>query len=234
MIQKIIQTGQYEFGISDIGQLQDEGAQIAKDATATATRNVERTGNTLQRATENMMVEDITSLCELAVDIILENADLDSMQFTPSGELLAGLNRDEIRDMPRHVRLLLTKARSSESLANNQQAVALIEKYKSMSLADRKDVRFAFIAMLRSLDVQDADNILKEPTEEEIQAEAQASQNQPPQRPPESISIKMADLLPSEAQQALKQIGIEADPQRMQPPALPQSMPQVMQPPQAA
>ncbi|WP_042725412.1 hypothetical protein [Chthoniobacter flavus] len=216
MIQKIIQTGQIEFGIADIGQLQDEGAQIAKDATATATRNVERTGNTLQRATENMMAEDLTGLCELAIDLILENADLETLRFSPGGQLLAGLNRDEIRDLPRQVRLLLTKARSSESLANNQQAVAMIQQYDAMRPSMQKQVRFAFIAMLRSLDVQDADDILVEPSDEEIQAEGQ--QRPPPPNPHlgESIGIKLADLLPSEQAQALQQIGIQADPQRGQ------------------
>ena len=214
MIQKIIQTGQIEFGIADIGQLQDEGAQIAKDATATATRNVERTGNTLQRATENMMAEDLTGLCELAIDLILENADLEALRFSPGGQLLAGLNRDEIRDLPRHVRFLLTKARSSESLANNQQAVALIQQYNGMPARLRKTVRFAFIAMLRSLDVQDADDILAAPSDDEIQGEAQ--QKPPPPNPHlgDSIGIKLADLLPSEQAQALQQIGIQADPQR--------------------
>lgn len=218
MIEKIVQTGQNEFGTDDIGALQDEGAQIAKDATATATRNLERKGNTLQRATENMMVEDLTDLMELAIDIVLENADLDSMQFTEDGKLLAGLNRDAIRNLPRQVRLLLTKARSSESLANNQQAVALIQQYYSLPMSLRKNVRECYMAMLRSLDVQDADNILEEPTDEEIAAEAQ--QPQPNPHPVESIGIKLADLLPSEQAQALSQIQITADPMRTQAPAV--------------
>lgn len=221
MIDKIISSGMYEFGLNDMGQLRDVGAPISKDATATATRSIERTGNTLQRSTENMMVEDLTELVSLAVDLILENSDLDALKFTDDGQLLAGLNRDEIRDLPRHVRLTLTKARSSESLANNQQAVALIEKYNAMPAKLKKDVRFAFIAMLRSLDVQDADNILKEPTDEEIAAEAQAQQ----QPPKESISINYKDAPPDIQRQMEQEAGFKPSTMLPVAPAAPQLMP---------
>ena len=223
LIEKLIQTGQLEFGIADIGQLQDEGAAIAKDATATATRNVERTGNTVQRSTEYFMTRDITAICEMATEIILANADLSQSRFAPDGTLLAGLDRDEIGALDRDVRLLLTKARSAESLATNQQVIQTIQEYYGMPKSLQVKVRDAFINILKSLDVQDPDEVLDEPTPEDIQAEASAPP--PDAHPPETVSIKMGDLLPSEAVQALGKIGINADPSRAAAPAAPAGQP---------
>lgn len=211
IINKLVETGQLEFGIVSIGDLQASESGIGKGGTATATRNIERTGNLVQRASENMMAQDITDIMKMAVETILENAELDDAQFTEGGELLAGLNRDEIRDLPRDVRLLLTKARSAESLETNTQVTAKILEYYNLPKWLQKKVRFAYVNILKTLDVQDADDVLTEPTDEEIAAEAKAGAEAGAESIDEHISIKFTDLPPAAKQQVLAKLGIEVD-----------------------
>lgn len=209
IIEKLIQGGVLDFGMTSMGELPSGEAGIGKGATATATRNIERTGNTLQDSTEDLMGCDVTELLKMACDIILENADADELQWIAGENRLASLNRDEIRNLPRDVRLLLTKARSAESIETNTQVKATILEYYGLPKVRQRDVRFAYINILRSYDVPDADTILREPTDEEIAAEAQAQQMAGVPET-ERMTLNLKDLIGSEREQGLAKFGITA------------------------
>lgn len=132
--------------------------------------------------------------------------------FLDDGESLAHLNRQEIRNMDRDVRLLLTKARSAESLTRNAQATQLVLQYVALPKWQQKVVRDFFIAQLRALDVQDADKHLPLPTDEEIAAEQQAAAAAGAQKPASaSVSAKLGDFVGSERQQIVERdYGITA------------------------
>lgn len=180
LIAQLIQRGELEFGITTA---QDGGQEAASSAqlnggTATAIRNIERTGNTIQRPTEDMMADDLKEVMEIVVDTILENMDPEEMKFTPDSEELATLNQEEIRALDRNVRILMTRARGEQAILLNQQAIDQALKYYQLPASMRKEVRSMFIAILKQLDVPDADDKLREPTEEEqATAEAVAKQN---------------------------------------------------------
>lgn len=212
ILDKLIAGGQLLYGIVDIGGLSDSNAPIAKDATATATRNIERSGNTLAKSTQSMQAADIVELLSMATDLILENMDPQDIAFTPGEQALALLNRDEIRNLPRDVRLTLTRSRGSDLLATSAQATTLVMQYYGLMLEMRAHTREFFLDQLRALEVADADTVLVEPTPEEIQAQNQSTQNPPKEQ--EQIRLMGTDLLPSEAGQLLQEMGITPDPAR--------------------
>lgn len=212
LMAQLIQDGELEFGIvtGGDGNSEEAGSSLLNQGTATGVRNVERAGNTLQRSTEEMMADDLEKAMELAVDCILENIDTDEMAFVPGSEELANLNREEIRQLDRDVRILMTRARGDEAIMVNQQAIDKILQYYSLTPSMRVNVRQQFIAILKQLDVQDADDKIKEPSPEELQAEQQGQQQPTSERT--NISVKLTDLAPSERGQALAQVGITAAP----------------------
>ncbi len=231
ILDKLIAGGVLLYGVTDISSLSDVNAPIAKDATATATRNVERTGNVLQRSTQSMMQHDIIGILDDAVDLVLENADDMDLAFTPGENEIATLNREEIRNLPRDIRLTLTRSKGPELIATNAQADQIVQAYYALPLQLRRYTREFKLDQLRALDVADADATLKDPTDEEIAAEAQA-QAQAKAPPSEALSIKLSDLgplAPSERAAALALFGIQAaSPEEVQQAALQEA---AMQPP---
>ena len=214
LLQTMIQTGMLEFGIVSAA----DGAETDLNASGTATgvRNIERTGNLLHRMTEELMAKDIEGALRIATDIVLENMDPEAGVFSKRNKELVKLNRDEIRLLPRDVRLLLTKIRSEEGMAASAQVVQLLDAYYGRPMWMRKKVRPEYIAQLKMLDVQDADERLDEPTDEEI-AQEQASpgsstaQGAHGQGPSESITARLTDFQPGERSQVLqKYFGIQA------------------------
>lgn len=189
----------------------------ASDLNASDTKygiqNIERTGNLIMRMTENMIAQDITELLELGTDLLLEKMDENEPVVVPNEDALATLNRDEIRGLNRNVRLLMTKMRSADAVAVNSAIEAVYDRWFKYPLAERKLVRTALINILRGYEVQDADEQLKEPTDEELAAEQQAiadAQAAAQQRPPsiaESLQIKYSDLPPKAKLDALLQMG---------------------------
>lgn len=214
IMDKLMASGVIEYGVTDISSLTDTNAPIGKDATATATRNIERTGNVLQKTTQRMMADDILAVLDIAVDLILENSDPSQLMWVPGEETLAELNREEIRNLPRDLRLTLTRSKGAELVQTNAQATQLVLQYISLPLYDRKKTREFFLDQLRALDIADADTTLDDPTEEEISAEQQAKA-QAKEPPKESVSIALKDLKPltfNERAQALAQLNITASP----------------------
>lgn len=211
IIDKLVSGGQLNFGVVSIGELEASDSGIGAGGTATATRNIERTGNVLQKSTQSMQAADIMAVLDLAVDAVLQNADPTEIMWVPGEQLLAELNREEIQNLPRDIRLTLTRSKGAEVLATSTQATQLVVQYYGFPPSMRKRVREFFLDQLRALEVQDADKVLEEPTDEQIQAEQDAIQNQPK----ESTTIALKDigpLAPDERAQALKLLGIDASP----------------------
>jgi hypothetical protein len=208
LLETVIQTGQLEFGV--VSAADGESSNLNATDTATGVRNIERTGNILQQATENLITAAVEGVLRMATDLILENMNEEEIQYEPESEELASLNREEIRLLDRDVRLLLTKARSEESLATNSQVIVLIEKYFAYPKWMQKEVRPFYIEQLKTLEVQDADQRLKEPTDEEITAEAQSASAKEDKPVSESITAKF-EVLPPAVQQAFAKntLGID-------------------------
>ncbi len=211
LMEKLIQDGDLSFGVVNAA----DGASAALNASGTATgvRNIERTGNILQRATEELMATDIEEVLELVADTVLENLDEESAEWVPGEDQLATLNREEIRNLPRDVRVLLTKAKGEESLATNQQASQIVQDYYSKPLSLRKKVRSFVIGQLKSLFIPDADQVIEDPTDDQIAQEAQSTATPP--KASETLAIALKDigpLSPDERAQALKLFGITASP----------------------
>lgn len=191
LMEMIAQSGELEFGI--VSAADGSAEDLNASGTATGIKNIERTGNLLQRTTEDMMVDDIEDGLEIVVDLILENMDEEEVQWIPGENALATLNKEDIRNnLPKDIRLLLTKSRSSESIETNQQIKQTILEYYQLPKVLQKKVRSVYVEILKNLDVQDADEKLHEPTDDEIAQEAQAQQ-QGDGKQKESISINYKD-----------------------------------------
>lgn len=207
ILEKMVQSGEVEFGIFSAAD--GSANDLNASGTATGIRNIERTGNVIQRATEDMMAGDITGLLEMAVDIILENMDQEEAKWIPGENKLATLNKDEIRNLPRNVRLLLSKSQAQEGINNAEQIKDTIIQYYGLAPALQKHVRSTFIQILKMLDVADADDILHDPSEEEIEAYVQSQQGQP--KISDALSFKGTDLAQNQKDAALqKDFGLPA------------------------
>lgn len=190
-MEKLIQDGDLTFGV--VNAADGASADLNASGTATGVRNIERTGNILQRATEELMAGDIEDLLDLVADTVLLNLDEESVEWIPEENELATLNKDEINNLPRDVRILLTKAKGEENLATNQQASQIVESYYSKPMALRAKIYSFTVQQLKSLFVPDAEAAIEKPTDEQIQAEA-AAQGKTPQ---EALSINYKDAPPS-------------------------------------
>ena len=208
LLEKLIQTLQMEFGI--VSGAEGSSSNLNNSKTATGIRNLERTGNTVQRMAEDIIADDLVGIMKLVTECVLENMPEDEMTFDESQGALGSLNREEIRNLEQDVRLLLTKSRSEESINTSTQAKATILEYVDLPKWKQKLVRSQYIAILKSLDVSDADDKLKDPTDAELKAESDAmtQSNQPPKLG-ENLQIKFADLAAWPAVQlaALKEMG---------------------------
>jgi len=213
LMEKLIQDGDLSFGV--VNAADGAAANLNASGTATGVRNIERTGNILQRATEELMATDIEEILELVADTVLENLDEDTVQWIPGEEKLATLSRDEVRNLPRDVRVLLTKAKGEENLATNQQASQIVQDYYSKPLWLRAKIRGFVVQQLKSLFIADADQVIEEPTDEQIAAEQQNQQPPGPAgQPKETLNIALKDIGPlsaGERTQALALFGITAD-----------------------
>lgn len=211
LMEDLIQTLQLEFGVTSAAD--GSTAELNSTKTATGIRNLERTGNTIQRATENMIADDITKLLELAVDIILENMDPLEAQWIPHENKLAMLNKEEIRMLPRDVRMLLTKSDASEGIAVAQQVLAVLTQYYGYPPGLQKQLRPAFMQILKDLDRPDADSILHDPTPEEIKASSDAQASQA--KIQDQFRAMLSDvgaLTPYERGQILEKFGVTPSP----------------------
>lgn len=191
LLQTLIQSGEVEFGMTSAAD-GAAGNDTVSNGTATAIRSLERTGNVLNESSEALQASDIERGMRIAVDAILENMEPNEMVWVPGEEALATLNRDEIRSLERDVRILITKAKGSDLIEIAIAAKNTIIEYYSLPMVRRKDVRDQFIEILKSLHVPDADDKLREPTEAEMQAEAEAQGQQ--ETAPITANIRLSDM----------------------------------------
>lgn len=214
LMQTMLQAMDQEFGYISAADASATGLNQSKTATGIA--SIERSGNNIVKAVERIHARGIENVLEQAVDIILENVDPTRIALTNESAVLT-LSRDEIRDLPRDVKLLLTRSRSSETLQTNQQAIVISNQYFDVLEANprrAKSLRPIYISSLKALDVDDADERLPEVTDEMITA-WQAQQQSKSEPPKESVSIALKDLgplTPEERAQALGQFNIKASP----------------------
>lgn len=206
---RLIESGELEFGYLSAA---NETTKASDNTTATEVRNVERTGNILHESSEALISQDIEEILELVVDIVLENASLEDLQYVDGDEEIAGVNTDEIRNLDRDIRILRKKQNAADQIEVNTAVKELILEYANLPARLRRAVRDQFIELGTSYNLQDADDKFPDPTDEEIKAEAEASvQPQPP-----SVNVRLADidvLAPSERQQFMqKYLGINAAP----------------------
>ncbi len=213
ILDKLISSGQLEYGVVSIGELEASDSGIAKGGTATATRNIERTGNILQKSSQRMIAGDILKVLDIAVDLVLENMPSEDIAWVPGQQELATLNRDEIRNLPRNLRLTLTRSKGLEALATNAQATQLVLQYLSLPLSQRKEVRSFFVTQLIALEVPDAEERIKEPTDAEIAAEAQQDPMPDMKRTSTATLKDLGPLTPAERSQILeKEFQVKASP----------------------
>lgn len=211
VMEDLIQDCQLVMGITSAAD--GSTADLNSTKTATGIRNLERTGNIVQRATENMIAEDVSDFMAMVIDMDLENMDPQEAEWTPHEDKLSTLNRDEIRMLPRDVRLLLTKGESSDGIEVAQQVLATLKEYYGYPPSLQKQLRPAFIQILKDLNRPDADEILHDPTPEELKAASDAQANSAKIQDQFRFASKdIGPLTPFERGQALSKFGIQASP----------------------
>lgn len=212
VLNMMLQAAQAEMGI--MGP-EDPGvdSQMPSQKLATGIMAIERTGNVLQKKTEAVHVKAFEELLAMATDCVLEHMDHEELFIYPDSQQLVRLNREEIRRIPRTLKLLLSRARSSQALQTSAQVIAIIQQYyafRDQNPEACQKVRDEYIQQLKALEVQDADDKLIEITDEEVQAwkQAKANASQQAQPPNKSITTNYADLAPSEQAQILQSEGV--------------------------
>lgn len=215
LMQAQMQAAATEVGV--IGPNDGQMAGLDSTKLATGIRALERTGNQLQKATEKIQAKDIVNLLDLSFDTILSNMDEEELIYRKDTDQLLELSREEIRRLDRDIKLTLSRTRSTETLENSAAVINIINQFYDIRSQDpyrAKKMHPEYIRQLKALEVQDADELLDEVTDEEIKAfnEAKANEKIKPNEPTRSVSAKLNELAPSERAQALAQQGIQAAP----------------------
>lgn len=201
LMEQFIQSGQLEFGT--ISAADGTSSNLNASDTKYGIQSIENSGNALRNSTTHMHARCFEKILGMAADIILENMP-ESVLLSEGGDQLATLNREEIRNLPRDVRLTLSKSRSAQALEYNAQATKMVTEYYGLPKVLQKKVRSLYIASLRRLDVQDADEILDDPSPEDIAAEQQAQAAGQEKPPSTSVSAKLGDFVGSERPQIVQ------------------------------
>jgi hypothetical protein len=180
--------------------------------TATGNQLVQQASDVITKATEQEHTDAINSILAQVVNIILERMDRKKLHFSKRTNQLATLNRNECRTLAKDVRLLLTRSKSTQLLNTSQQALVIGKDYWALKKADplqAKALRTQYINEAKALEVEDADEMFPEITDEEIQAFLQAQQGGAAPAVSHSISANLSDFTPSERGQAVSQFGIQ-------------------------
>jgi len=208
LIELMLQASSSEIGIAG----PNDAAMAGLDTTklAEGIKAMERTGNVLMKETEGSHNEAINALLVQCMDIVLEHMDQDELIFHPDSGSLIQLNRDEIRAMTKNVRLLLTRSRSTETIETARMVVQLCrEYYEALNPEEQNLLRDEYLRQLRALEVQDANELLREVSEEEVAAWKKEQQQAAKLPPKTSIATKYTDLERPEQVQVLTREGIQ-------------------------
>lgn len=208
LIELMLQAASTEVGI--IGP--DDGNMAGLDTTklATGIKSLERTGNVLMKETEGAQSKGIAATLDQIVDCQLEHMDPDEVLYDEETQALLSLNREEIRALGRHVRLLLTRSRSTETIETARMVVQLCrEYYEALNPEEQNLLRREYVRELRALEVQDADKLLRVVNDEEVAAWKKKMEQAGDLPPRTSIATKFTDLERSEQEQVLKREQIQ-------------------------
>lgn len=220
-----------QFGV--ISSKDASASNLNQSRTATGILNLERASNVLTKVTETHQIIGIEKILSLAVDLILENMKPMETFFSKDGAVLMTISRDEARTIEREIKLLLTRSRSTELLATNQQALQIARDYhllKSQDPGTARDLRPLYVNQLKGLEVMDADELLPEISDQDIQA-WQAQMAKPPVAPPKSPTelINYKDAPPPIRRQIEAAAGYQpmtdAQSAEHEPPPLPEGTP---------
>lgn len=208
LVDRMQQAGDLEFAV--ISGRDASANSLNQSETATGVLSIERDANAVTKDTEHEHIKAIEQVLDIACEHTLNNMDQMEMRFSTKGQRLVALSREEIRRLPRKVRLLLTKARSAEQLVSNEKAEAVWLRYMGLDPVKQFYGRDFYIQQLKALDVDDADRRLPEVTEDEMKAwvAAQQAAKEPPKPAGTSIGIKYTDLARSEQVQLLARENI--------------------------
>lgn len=211
LLQVMLQASSSEIGIAG----PNDAAMAGLDTTklAEGIKAMERTGNVLMKDTESSHNESIVALLEQAMNIILEHMNEDELLYREDTGSLIQLNREEIRTITKEVRLLLTRSRSTETIETARMVVQLCrEYYEALTPLEQHKLRDEYLRQLRALEVQDANELLTEVTEEDVAAWQEAQKQAPTLEPKTSIATKYTDLERQEQIQILQREGIQPAP----------------------
>ena len=208
LIELMLQAAQTEVGIAGPNEGSMSGLETTK--LATGIKSMERTANVLMKETEQNQGESITLILDQVVDCVLEHMDPNEVLYDDETQAILTLSREEIRNLGRHTRLLLTRSRSTETIETCRMVFQLCrEYYEALTPEEQNLLRDEYVRELRALEVPDSDKLLRKVSDEEVaawkQQQAQAA-NLPPKT---SIATKYPDLLRSEQVQVLNREGIQ-------------------------
>jgi hypothetical protein len=176
---------------------------------ATGIKSLERTGNVLMKFTEKDHGAAIEKILDQCIDIILNHMDTLELAVHPDSQKLVELNREEIRKLRKSVKLLLTRSRSTETIETARMVIQLCrEYYEVLNPYEKRKLRDEYLRQLKALETPDADRLLDEVTEEEVQQWQEAQKNAANLPPKTSIATKYPDLERSEQVQVLRREGL--------------------------
>ena len=207
LIELMLQAASTEVGI--VGP--DDGNMAGLDTTklATGIKSLENTGNVLMKETEAAQGDGVTLVLDQVVDCVLEHMDPNEVMYDEDTQSLLTLSREEIRNLGRHTRLLLTRSRSTETIETARMVVQLCrEYYEALNPEEQNLLREEYVRQLRALEVQDSDRLLRKVTDAEVAQWKQEQQQEAKLPPRTSIATKYPDLLRSEQVQVLQREGI--------------------------
>lgn len=209
LMDRMQQAGDLEFAV--ISSRDASATDLNASNTATGVMSVERDANVVTADTEYEHVQGIESVLALAVEHTLVNMDPIEMRFNPKTNAIVTLHRDDIRNLKRKVRLLVTKSRSTQQQQMNQQAEAVWLRYMRLNPNEQFIGRPFYVNQLKSLEQDNVDALLPAVTAQQAQqyleAQAEAAKQQKP--PAKTISTKFTDLERSEQEQVLQGEGIK-------------------------
>lgn len=208
LVDRMLNASDAEFGV--ITQQAASDAKLNASKTATGVISSDKDASVLSQDTETGQIAGLVDVLWQVTHLALDQMDPVVMQFSKDGKSLAMLNRDEARNLERDVRLLLTKTRSTAMIQANSQAEAIALRYYQLDPQKQSVLWPLYVAQLKGLEIDDAEDLLIRPTPQDIQAykaqQAQAAQQeaQDKKKPPAaSIASKLTDFVGNERSQVL-------------------------------
>lgn len=208
-------------------------ADLDASKTATGVVNLQQASDVITKATEQDQIPALEAILMQVVDISLENLDSTTLLLSKDGKKLLALNRDDARALSRDVRLTLTRSRSTQLFTTSQQALTILVgsvPYLQLLKTDPATARIArplYINQLRALEVNDADDLCPEVTDEMIAQFQQAQQQQQTSPVKESVMTSYKDAPPDIRRQIEAADGFQPskEPPPNEQPAQPTSQP---------